>query len=84
MKKYPADEFPVLAFTGAPAAFPVQKENIAIQEFLVWNQDMNKLANEYVQKELPRGPFIGIHLRNGADWVRWSVSFKREKNIEDG
>jgi hypothetical protein len=36
-----ADDFPVLAFTGAPAPFPVQAENIPVQKYLVWNQEMN-------------------------------------------
>ena len=67
--RYPAEKYPVLAFTGAPAAFPVQKENIAIQEYLIWNDEMNRLADSFIRDKLPRGPFIGIHLRNGADWA---------------
>lgn len=70
MKKFPADEWPVLAFTGAPAPFPIQIENIGIQKHFQWNEEMNKKANEFIKESLPKGPFVGIHLRNGIDWTR--------------
>ena len=68
-EKYPAEEWPVLAFTGAPAAFPIQKENLMIQKHFVWNDAMLKKANDYIKENLGHAPFIGIHLRNGVDWV---------------
>ncbi len=74
MKKFPANEWPVLAFTGAPAAFPVQEDNVYIQRFLRWNRVMTGKGEEFIKKHLAtRGKFIGIHLRNGADWVGWQL-----------
>ncbi|XP_075533910.1 O-fucosyltransferase 1 isoform X3 [Dermacentor variabilis] len=43
-EKYPADKYLVLAFVGAPATFPVQKENLALQSYLVWSDTvLNKV-----------------------------------------
>lgn len=69
-EKYPASEWPVLAFTGAPAPYPVQKENVVLHKYLKWNEEMTAKAERYIKSELPKGPFVGIHLRNGVDWVK--------------
>ena len=67
---YPAASYPVLAFTGAPAAFPVQAENVGLQRFVVWREEWVGRARAWVREHLPAGPFLGVHLRNGADWAR--------------
>lgn len=68
--KYSAEEWPVLAFTGAPAAFPVQKENIPLQKYMIWTEQMQSKATNWVKSTLPKGAYLGIHLRNGIDWTR--------------
>ena len=67
--KYPSAKWPVLAFTGAPASFPVQLENKKLQKYLQWNDEMVGKAKSFIKEKLPPGAFIGIHLRNGIDWV---------------
>ncbi|XP_061401462.1 GDP-fucose protein O-fucosyltransferase 1 [Musca vetustissima] len=69
-EKYPPAKWPVIAFTGAPASFPVQKENRDIHEYLKWNKKMREAATKFIKNTLPKGAFLGIHLRNGIDWVR--------------
>ncbi|XP_043275938.1 GDP-fucose protein O-fucosyltransferase 1 [Venturia canescens] len=68
--KYPSSSWPVLAFTGAPASFPVQAENRNLAKCLNWNDNMLNRAKKFIKETLPRGGFVGIHLRNGIDWVR--------------
>lgn len=69
-EKYPPSEWPVLAFVGAPASFPIQKENVEIHKYLKWNDEIDNLANSFINNRIKPGKFIGIHLRNGIDWVR--------------
>ncbi|GFS78810.1 GDP-fucose protein O-fucosyltransferase 1 [Nephila pilipes] len=69
-EKYPPDQFPVIAFTGAPATFPVRSEDRELHQYLVWNDAVVKEAKFFISNMVPRGPFVGIHLRNGPDWVR--------------
>lgn len=69
-KTFPISRYPVLAFTGAPAAFPVQKENVELQRFVVWNSGWEERSRRWVVSHLPNGPFLGLHLRNGKDWER--------------
>ncbi|XP_063984273.1 GDP-fucose protein O-fucosyltransferase 1 [Diachasmimorpha longicaudata] len=69
-RKYPPVSWPVLAFTGAPASFPVQLENKYLQKCVVWNDELQNKAKKFIKETLPKGAFIGIHLRNGMDWVR--------------
>lgn len=59
----------VLAFTGAPASFPVQQENRDLHKFLVWDNKIISRAINFIRHVLPIGSFVGIHLRNGVDWV---------------
>lgn len=69
-EKYPPSEWPVLSFVGAPASFPIQKENVKIHKYLKWSDEIDNLANTFITKRIKPGKFIGIHLRNGIDWVR--------------
>lgn len=66
--KFPPSSHPVLAFRGAPASFPVEEQNRQAHAFLKWSQKINSEVDEYIQNNLPKGPFVGIHLRNGIDW----------------
>ena len=62
----------VLAFTGAPGSFPIAKENVPLQKYLKWNMKVLSKAKNEIAK-LPNGPFIAVHLRNGIDWVKYSM-----------
>lgn len=68
--RFPPSSHPVLAFRGAPASFPVEEQNRQAHAFLKWSDKINKEVDEYIQNTLPKGPFVGIHLRNGIDWVK--------------
>lgn len=69
MNRFPVKEHLVLAFTGAPASFPVEKEHADLHRYLQWSDEIKQLVDDFVSKELPDGPFLGIHLRIGQDWV---------------
>ncbi|CAJ0571641.1 unnamed protein product, partial [Mesorhabditis spiculigera] len=64
---YPPAEYPVLAFTGAPAAFPSRRKDWETQKYLRWNTKILQKARSFINQTLTR-PFVGIHLRNNVDW----------------
>ncbi|CAJ0560410.1 unnamed protein product, partial [Mesorhabditis spiculigera] len=64
---YPSAEYPVLAFTGAPAAFPSRRKDWETQKYLRWNTKILQKARSFINQTLTR-PFVGIHLRNNVDW----------------
>ena len=66
---YPSSDYPVLAFTGAPASYPVQAENVKLSKYVVYNDEVAAKGERFIKEKLAHGPFIGIHLRNGPDWV---------------
>ncbi|KOB76645.1 Protein-O-fucosyltransferase 1 [Operophtera brumata] len=68
-QKYHPKQWPVLAFTGAPASFPVQKENLHLHKYLIWSDAIINTSKLFIKKNMSGGGFIGIHLRNGQDWV---------------
>lgn len=81
LNKYPPTEWPVLAFTGAPATFPVQSHNVELQRYLMWASSMQTAATNWIRKNMPRAAFIGIHLRNGIDWERACTHIKDSPNL---
>uniref|UniRef100_A0A182MA77 GDP-fucose protein O-fucosyltransferase 1 n=1 Tax=Anopheles culicifacies TaxID=139723 RepID=A0A182MA77_9DIPT len=80
-ERYPGDKWPVLAFTGAPAVFPVQQENLPLHRYLRWSVKYETEAKQFIRDALPKGAFIGIHLRNGIDWVRACEHVKDSSNL---
>lgn len=79
--KYPPEKWQVLAFTGAPATFPVQEENRKLHKYLEWSDEISSKAQSFIKNILPKGAFIGIHLRNGIDWVRACEHIKDSPNL---
>ncbi|CAF0970316.1 unnamed protein product [Brachionus calyciflorus] len=82
MTKYSPEKYPVLAFTGAPGAFPVLEKHVFLQKYLKWSDFIDSKAEEFINK-LTGGShekFIGIHLRNGVDFKRACEHVKTSKS----
>ncbi|XP_074654626.1 GDP-fucose protein O-fucosyltransferase 1-like [Tubulanus polymorphus] len=81
-KRYPASEYPVLAFTGAPGRFPVSRQNAKLHKYLIWSNYIQRLAQEFIRKHVASdGPFVGIHLRNGPDWKGACTHITSDMNL---
>ncbi|XP_067678470.1 GDP-fucose protein O-fucosyltransferase 1-like [Haliotis asinina] len=65
---YPASKYPVMAFKGAPASFPVKEEHVHLQKYLQWSEKMKLEALDYINKTFPGEAYVGLHMRNGQDW----------------
>ena len=72
--RFPVAKHPVLAFSGAPGSFPVAKHNRDLQKYFKWSENIASLADSFIQAHLMNGPFVGIHLRLGSDWVKLHAS----------
>ncbi|KRY66526.1 GDP-fucose protein O-fucosyltransferase 1 [Trichinella pseudospiralis] len=68
LERYPAKNYPVLAFKGAPGAFPSNPEDHALQKYLVWTPNVQNKADTFISENLRGQPFLGVHLRNNRDW----------------
>lgn len=80
-ERYPSDKWPVIAFTGAPASFPIQIENRELHKYLKWSVTIENAARDFIRNSLPKGAFMGIHLRNGIDWIRSCDHVKESSNL---
>ena len=67
--RFPVEKYPVLALKGAPAAYPVTAAHRHLQQYLQVSDYIDGEAQGYIDANFPQTKFIGIHLRNGADWV---------------
>nr|CAH40833.1 protein-O-fucosyltransferase 1 [Caenorhabditis briggsae] len=79
LEKFGPEEFPVLAFPSAPAAFPSKGKVWSIQKYLRWSSRITEQAKKYITNNLQK-PFVAVHLRNDADWVRVCDHIDLEKN----
>jgi peptide-O-fucosyltransferase len=79
--RLPVDKYPVVALRGAPAPFPIAEENIPLAKYLQWSESIEEEANSHIQKLTGGDKFIGIHLRNGIDWVIFCCQTNRLGDI---
>lgn len=70
MSRYPGDKYPVLAMRGAPATFPITEQDIPLQRYIQWSDKIEKEIDGHIKELFNDEPYVGIHLRNGADWQR--------------
>lgn len=68
-ESFPPDKYPVIALKGAPATYPIRKSDRENQKYVVWSDDVNDQVNNFIKKTFGDEKFIGIHLRNGPDWL---------------
>jgi len=66
---YPPKKYPVLAFRGAPASYPALVEHQVFQQYLQFSDRVTAEASKYLKEHFEGQPYVGIHLRNGPDWV---------------
>ena len=69
MFRFPVSDYPVIALMGAPGSFPVEERHRWLQKYVRWSAKIEKLAKEFIKSVLNNEPFVGIHLRNGIDFV---------------
>ena len=67
---YPPSDYPVIAMRGAPATYPILERHRHLQRHLVFSEHIEEEAQHYIDSNFPGEKFVGIHLRNGIDWVR--------------
>ncbi|CAI2356792.1 unnamed protein product [Caenorhabditis sp. 36 PRJEB53466] len=78
-EKFGAEEYPVLAFSSAPSAFPSKAKVWNIQKHLKWSSRITEQAKKFISEHLEH-PFVAVHLRNDADWVRVCEHINPESN----
>jgi peptide-O-fucosyltransferase len=65
----------VLAFTGAPGAFPVLEKDVQLQKYIKWSDQINQKADSLIDsyRKNPEEKLLALHLRNGIDFVRYLI-----------
>ena len=75
--RFPPEKYPVIALKGAPAKYPIVQEDRHLQKYLKWADSIVDSAEHYIQANFPKQKYLGIHLRNGVDWVSDSILQQR-------
>jgi peptide-O-fucosyltransferase len=71
LTKYPAEKYPVIAFTGVPGSFPVEEYNVPLQKYMIWSTEIESKAMKFLKSQNKKNEkIIGIHLRIGMDFER--------------
>lgn len=68
--KFPSEKHPVMAFAGAPGAFPILAKDVPLQKYLKWSDYIEKKSDDFINKfkESTDETFLGVHLRIGSDF----------------
>ncbi|XP_014785787.1 GDP-fucose protein O-fucosyltransferase 1 [Octopus bimaculoides] len=76
---YPSSKYPVVAMRGAPSSFPVAEQYVSLHKYLYWSDAIEARVNDYIEDTFEGKDFIGIHLRNGVDWVNACANVDKYK-----
>ena len=68
--RFPVEKYKVIALRGAPAPYPMLSSNRHLQQYLQVSDFIESEAQKFIDENFANQSFIGIHLRNGADWVK--------------
>ncbi|GFO49557.1 GDP-fucose protein o-fucosyltransferase 1 [Plakobranchus ocellatus] len=80
--QYRPEEYPVLAFVGPPAPFPVSVYNEKLQRYVQWSNKYNNMTEEFIAENIGEDrPFIALHMRNGVDFERACEHVKESPNM---
>ena len=51
------------------------EKDVPLQKFLKWSDSIEKNATDFIKKFLKNEKFLGIHIRNGVDFVSYTKYF---------
>lgn len=60
----------MIAMKGAPASYPMHAQHRQLQKYLQFSDVIANEGQHYIDENFKDKIFVGIHLRNGKDWVR--------------
>ncbi|UJR22153.1 hypothetical protein I4U23_025217 [Adineta vaga] len=77
--KYPANEYPVLAFSGPPGTL---ERNIPLAKYFVYSDYIREKAENFLRKhQISSDTLLALHLRNGIDFERACQYINEKSNF---
>lgn len=68
--QFSAQSRPVLAFVGAPSAFPTNSKAVQLQKYVHFSRRMVEASRRHRERlGFARAPYLAVHIRHGTDWV---------------
>ncbi|CAG2163446.1 unnamed protein product [Oppiella nova] len=72
----------VLAFVGAPSAFPTNEKAVQIQKYITLSSRVTTNGDKYRKARGFEGkPYLALHLRHGSDWLKACDLLKENPNM---
>jgi hypothetical protein len=68
--RFPPEKSPVLEFTNAPGRFPISHRDVHLQKYFQWSEMIEYEVDKFLKEVVGKERFLGVHLRNGADWIQ--------------
>ncbi|EDV28160.1 uncharacterized protein TRIADDRAFT_21697 [Trichoplax adhaerens] len=67
-QNFPAEKYPVMAFSGPPGDFPVKAHDRLLHKYVKWSKFISGKVKTFIKDSLDKQRFVAIHLRMGSDW----------------
>lgn len=74
---------PVLAFVGAPSAFPTNSKAVQLQKYVHFSRRMVEASRRHRERlGFARAPYLAVHIRHGTDWSRACELIKSNADLK--